>query len=1085
MKLSIAGRLGAFFIVSVLCLVGISANAATYYVSTSGSDSNNGTSTATPWADLSVSVGKLSAGDVLLLKRGDTFNETSTVNVADANVTVGAYGTGARPIIDGQTNYPVDNGHYAPMVKISANDVTVKDIEIRRTNGHGLYIAAARATVNGVRTFETYMAGIIAAGVDSPTVVNSEVEKAAMGWGVYRDASYDNDPTKNYPYSVMPSALSFKTVTNGIASNNKVGPGWGEGINAWYGSQNTLFEDNTVFCQRNIGIYNEFSQNTVIRRNRVIGCSLSDYYRSNGYVGDGIVINNERDASPGTGAAASKNIDIYDNVVVNTLAGVAFWNQFEPTNHQDIRVVNNTFIDNDVNIKMNNTTYTNVLIANNLFSAFDAGTTQTSSSTSIAGITFKNNAWQNGSRTGMFIGANDITSGIVLPKTTGWRTFTVATDFDITDAKPSAGSTSIGAGSASLNGLVISGDINGTALNSPPDIGAVSNVTAAPVGDSTITAVTPNELLPSTSGYVAVGTGLSGVISATVSDGVDTESLDEIVTSPDDQSFVFATGALTNIDTSNATLEATYATPDFISHDPRTWTASAASKTDYTGTTGVFSSSVRVASNGATWNRILTDAVTATASGQVVNMEFYYSPGTSNKVTVYGRNLSTGNTVSYGGTITGSISQLTNSGGTSISFNQTNMGGGIYRAQLQYTTNAAGIQSLEIGAYTATAGLDVIVHGGRAWIDRSPQTVTYEFTPPFTATLSDLNTDNIVDPISAANGSNLFALSGDIGGVNIPFITPNVSGSVATFKSPDLSGLATGNQTLTLNVAQPAEIDQTPTGWPTNSGTVAVTSYTGTHLGYGGGAKLTVDTGGADWGGFKVDDLVTVAAGDVIEQWVDVVQSTGGQVRVSLTNQTAGGYVDYKGILGALSSTAQTACSSSNLSETAQDGMTRIKILCTSAAAGAYRLSITTNSSVTGDAVIVLGRTTYVNASPIAKTLTVNNPGGIVPEPEPVKKIKFTSLTGLLKRAGVAYTGTATKFAIWNSNPLTVLDQTPLAVATSVQFSSGNFTDGSLIESELSDGSINALLSNVYYWISIADSDGDPYWVVKKQITLE
>lgn len=407
------GRLCAFFIAFVLAFVGTWANAATYYVSSSGSDSNNGTSTATPWADLSVSVGKLNAGDTLLLKRGDTFNETSSVNVVDASVTVGAYGTGARPIIDGQTNYPVDNGHYAPMVKISANDVTVKDIEIRRTNGHGLYIAAARATVNGVRTFETYMAGIIAASVDSPTVVNSEVEKAAMGWGVYRDAAYDNDPTKNYPYSVMPSALSFKTVTNGVARNNKVGPGWGEGINAWYGSQNTLFEDNTVFCQRNIGIYNEFSQNTVIRRNKIIGCSLTAYHRSNGYVGDGIVINNERDASPGTGAAASKNVDIYDNVVVNTLAGVAFWNQFEPTNHQDIRVVNNTFIDNDVNIKTNNTTYTNVLIANNIFAAFDAGTTQTNNSATYAGLTFKNNAWLGGSRAGMYVGAGDVTSGIL------------------------------------------------------------------------------------------------------------------------------------------------------------------------------------------------------------------------------------------------------------------------------------------------------------------------------------------------------------------------------------------------------------------------------------------------------------------------------------------------------------------------------------------------------------------------------------------------------------------------------------------------------------------------------------------------
>ena len=40
------GRLCAFFIAFVLCVVGTGADAATYYVSTSGSDSNNGTSTS-------------------------------------------------------------------------------------------------------------------------------------------------------------------------------------------------------------------------------------------------------------------------------------------------------------------------------------------------------------------------------------------------------------------------------------------------------------------------------------------------------------------------------------------------------------------------------------------------------------------------------------------------------------------------------------------------------------------------------------------------------------------------------------------------------------------------------------------------------------------------------------------------------------------------------------------------------------------------------------------------------------------------------------------------------------------------------
>jgi hypothetical protein len=264
---------------------------------------------------------------------------------------------------------------------------------------------------------------------------------------------------------------------------------------------------------------------------------------------------------------------------------------------------------------------------------------------------------------------------------------------------------------------------------------------------------------------------------------------------------------------------------------------------------------------------------------------------------------------------------------------------------------------------------------------------------PFTATLSNLNTDNVIDPINTANGANLYALSGSIGAAPIAVVTPNASGSVATFKSPDLTGIATGNQTLTLNVASPVDIDQTPTSWTTNNATAIVTPYVGTHLGYGGGATLTVGAGGADWSGFKLDSVFTVAAGDQIEQWIDIVSGVGGQVRASITNESAGTFIDYKGIIGNLQSSDTRACLSSDASETVSDGMVRIKFLCTSSASGSYRITVTTNSNVVGDSVHVLGRATFINAVPIAKTLTVTNPGNPF-EPEPVKKFVWSEENG-------------------------------------------------------------------------------------------
>ncbi len=58
----------------ILCFFCLNANATTYYVSTSGSDGNNGTSTSTPWATLSHAQSTATAaGSIIALKKGDTW----------------------------------------------------------------------------------------------------------------------------------------------------------------------------------------------------------------------------------------------------------------------------------------------------------------------------------------------------------------------------------------------------------------------------------------------------------------------------------------------------------------------------------------------------------------------------------------------------------------------------------------------------------------------------------------------------------------------------------------------------------------------------------------------------------------------------------------------------------------------------------------------------------------------------------------------------------------------------------------------------------------------------------------------------
>jgi len=88
------------FIFSLLLFSG---KATTFYVSAVGSDSNNGTSTATPWQTVAkVNAATLAAGDNILFRRGDTFTGPLVLSrngTALARVTYGAYGSGASPII--------------------------------------------------------------------------------------------------------------------------------------------------------------------------------------------------------------------------------------------------------------------------------------------------------------------------------------------------------------------------------------------------------------------------------------------------------------------------------------------------------------------------------------------------------------------------------------------------------------------------------------------------------------------------------------------------------------------------------------------------------------------------------------------------------------------------------------------------------------------------------------------------------------------------------------------------------------------------------------------------------------------------
>ena len=96
---------------SVLLLVltfAFTANAKTYYVSNSGSDNNDGLTTSSPWRTLAKvsSFTSFVAGDAILFNRDDVFYGSLIINNDGSPgnpITIGAYGSGADPVITGFT----------------------------------------------------------------------------------------------------------------------------------------------------------------------------------------------------------------------------------------------------------------------------------------------------------------------------------------------------------------------------------------------------------------------------------------------------------------------------------------------------------------------------------------------------------------------------------------------------------------------------------------------------------------------------------------------------------------------------------------------------------------------------------------------------------------------------------------------------------------------------------------------------------------------------------------------------------------------------------------------------------------------
>ena len=152
-KLSTTARLAVLAVAAAGASLALPQSAAqaggatTYYVSPSGSDSNNGTSPGTAIQSLSRASGlQLNPGDQVLLQRGATFSGKLAVwksGTAGSPITIGAYGSGTKPVVTGDCLEV--GGSYITMTDFSVQSCTTNGIW---TDGTGNVITNVEAVHN-------------------------------------------------------------------------------------------------------------------------------------------------------------------------------------------------------------------------------------------------------------------------------------------------------------------------------------------------------------------------------------------------------------------------------------------------------------------------------------------------------------------------------------------------------------------------------------------------------------------------------------------------------------------------------------------------------------------------------------------------------------------------------------------------------------------------------------------------------------------------------------------------------------------------------------------------------------------------
>lgn len=302
--------------------------AATYYVSPSGNDNNNGRSMSTPWKTLSkVNSFAFAPGDTVCFQRGGTWQGQLNITrsgTSGSPITYGAYGTGNLPVISG-SNRTIPSNQGQGLINIGASNIVVDGLHSSYSGGYGIKIyEQSNVSIKNSEVENSNHGGIVFEGGSNALVDKCKVHHTNMAGVANRDAA-------------MHEAISFANVNTFQAQNNEVYSCVEEGIDAKYGARNGIINGNTLYGNNGPQIYVDAAHHIDIYGNTTSGSAADK---------SGISIGVETTYNPGTYRKA-EYITVRNNVIYGNAAGIILWSEPGAEAIHDIKIMNNTIIDNN------------------------------------------------------------------------------------------------------------------------------------------------------------------------------------------------------------------------------------------------------------------------------------------------------------------------------------------------------------------------------------------------------------------------------------------------------------------------------------------------------------------------------------------------------------------------------------------------------------------------------------------------------------------------------------------------------------------------------------------------------------------